>query len=133
MALVLIAPVAANARSERTVGWTPAQVWAGAVRFLRIDEGVAIVDKDADAGYVVFEYPDEGKTYRGALEVVAIEKDGGTVVKLILTIADRPDYVEAGMLERLERRLRDELGSPPSRPPPPKAPDKPKGDKPPPA
>jgi hypothetical protein len=74
---------------------------------------VAIVEKDADAGYVLFDLKEEGKTFRGALELVPFEKDGRQNVRLILRIEDRPEYVEVGMLDRLERKLRGERGQPP--------------------
>jgi hypothetical protein len=114
-ALAIAATPHADARTEKVVGWTQAKVFPAAVRFLRVDEGVKIVEKDADAGYVLFELKDEGKVFPGALELVTVEKDGVERVKLVLRIEDRPEYMEAGMLERLERKLRDELGPPPRR------------------
>ncbi len=116
------APPVAEARSEKIVRWEASKVFTTAVRFLRLDEGVKVVEKDADAGYVMFELTDDGKTFPGALELVTFDKDGQDAVRIILRIEDRPAYMEAGMLERLERKLRDELGPPPRREPPPKAP-----------
>jgi len=121
LALLVTQPAIADARSEKTVGWTAARVFPAAVRFLRVDEGVTIVEKDAEAGYVMFELTDEGQTFPGALELVALD-DGK--LRLVLRIEDRPDYMEVGMLDRLERKLRDELGPPPRT-------DKPKAPKPP--
>jgi len=122
-ALVLAMPADAGARSERTIGWTAARVFPTAVRFLRIDEHATIIEKDADAGYVIFDLPDEGKVYRGALEL-AVTSDDPPRLRLVLHIDDRPDYMEIGMLDRLERKLRDELGTPPK--PAPKPAPKPK-------
>ena len=118
-ALVLAMPADAGARSERTVGWTAARVFPTAVRFLRIDAHATIVEKDADAGYVLFDLKEEGHVFRGALELVAFEKDGRESVRMILRIEDRPEYVEVGMLDRLERKLRGEHGAPPKKDPPP--------------
>ena len=117
----------ATAKSEKTVVYGAAKVFPTAVRFLRVDEGVKIVEKDADAGYVMFELKDDGKTFAGALELIASENAGRPAVKLILRIEDRPSYVEQAMLERLERKLRAELGSepPPVNPTPPPAEKKP--------
>ena len=123
IAAALLAPAVAEARSEKVVGWELTRVFPTAVRFLRIDEGVAIVEKDAEAGYVLFDLTEEGKTFRGALELVAFKKDGRESVRIILRIEDRPEYVEVGMLERLERKLRGEHGPPPrneKKEPPPK-------------
>ncbi len=112
----------AGAKSEKTVHWSAEKIFPTAVRFLRIDEHVTIVDKDAANGYVIFDLPDEGKTYRGALEIVQVADDPPEV-KLELRIEDRPSYMEEGMLERLEQKLHDELGQPPEASP--KKPDKP--------
>ena len=114
------AAATAEARSEKAVGWDMRKVFPTAVRFLRIDERATIVEKDAEAGYVLFEITDEGKRFRGALELVRLEANGRETVRLVVTIEDRPEYVEVGMLDRLERKLRKEYGNPPA--PPPKEP-----------
>ena len=109
------------ARSEKTFAYPREQAWPTAVRFLVVDEHVKITEKDADAGYVVFELRDEGKTFRGALELVTLVRDGRSEVKFVLQIEDRPSWLEIAMLRRLEAKLQVELGSPapaPSRPPP---------------
>jgi len=120
LALLLAVPAPAVAKSEKTVVYAVEKVYPAAVRFLRVDEGVKIVEKDADAGYVMFELSQDGKTFPGALELVVGENAGRPAVKLVLRIEDRPSYVETAMLERLERKLRAELGSEP--PPVQKAP-----------
>jgi len=100
------------ARSEKTLAYPRDQAWPAAVRFLAVDERLRIVEKDPDAGYVLFELRDEGKLFRGALEVIAVAVDGRPVVRFVLAIEDRPSWLEAAMLGRLERKLRVELGSP---------------------
>lgn len=123
----------AAARSEKTLAYPRDQAWPAAVRFLVVDERLKVVDKDGDAGYVLFELREEGKTFRGSLEVITIVVDGRTLVRFVVSIEDRPSWIEVGMLNRLERKLRLELGSPapaPTRPrdppkDPPKAPEPP--------
>jgi hypothetical protein len=122
LALTLAAG-SAGARSDKTVAYPAAKVFPTAVRFLRVDERVTILEKDADAGYVLFELEQDGKTFPGALELVVTESSGRPAVRLVLRIEDRPSYVESAMLERLERKLRAELGSEP--PPPPRPAPKP--------
>lgn len=100
------------ARSEKTLDYPRDRVWAAAVRFLVVDEHVKVTDKDADAGYVVFELRDDGKLFRGALEVATVSRDGRSAVRFILQIEDRPSWLEIAMLRRLETKLRAELGSP---------------------
>jgi hypothetical protein len=114
-----VVPAPAWARSEKTLAYPRDQVWPTAVRFLAVDEHVKITEKDADAGYVTFELRDEGRPYRGSLEVVTVSRDGHSVVRFVLQIADRPSWMELAMLARLEDKLRAELGSP--SPPPRKA------------
>lgn len=104
----------AAARSERTTYHGYDQVWSSSVRFLRVDEGFEILEKDADAGYVLFAVKQDNKQFRGALELVRIKDERGRpAIRLVLRIEDRPTYVEIGVLERLERKLREEYGEPP--------------------
>lgn len=121
---------AASARTERGTAYTFEQVWPTAVRHLRVDEGFKIVDKDAETGYVVFELTDDGKVFAGALEVVQHVDGGRKVVKLVLTITDRPDYMEAQVLDRMLGKLRQEHGDPPRPSPQPPAKKKPAPEKP---
>jgi len=118
----------ASARSEKTLAYQRDQVWPAAVRFLVVDERVKVIEKDADAGYVLFELKDDGKIYRGSLEVMTVVKERRTSVRFVLQIEDRPDWIEVAMLTRLERKLRGELGTP--APPPAKDPPKEPGDEP---
>jgi hypothetical protein len=117
-------PSAAWARNEKLLGYSPSSVWSPLVRFVRVDENLKIVDKDAEAGYLIFELRQDKKVFRGTLEVIAASKDYGA--RVIIDIADRPSYVELAMLERLERKLIAELGPAPSPPKPPeRKPDRP--------
>lgn len=119
LAIALTASLA-EARSEKTLAYQREQVWPAAVRFLVVDERVKVIEKDPDAGYVTFEIKDDGKLYRGSLEVMTIEREKRKSVRFVLQIEDRPDYLEIAMLARLERKLRSELGSPAPAPSPPK-------------
>ena len=97
------------------------KVWPTSLRFLKIDEKVKIVEKDQEAGYVVFELTQDKKTFTGTAEYVQeTDRRGRKATKLIVKIADRPDYVEQGILDRFERKLREDLGPPPDPPPEPK-------------
>jgi hypothetical protein len=132
LAAGLVLPHPAWARSEKTLAYPRDQVWPTAVRFLAVDERVKITEKDAEAGYVVFELRDDGKTFRGALEVMTVTHDGRSSVRFVLQIADRPSWLELAMLARLEDKLRAELGSPqpPPSPPEPAPPAPPRKDEP---
>jgi hypothetical protein len=116
-----IGPDTAWARSEKTLEYPRDQVWSTAVRFLAVDEHAKITEKDAEAGYVMFELRDEGRGFRGSLEVATVNHEGHNAVRFVLQIADRPSWMELAMLARLEDKLRAELGSPTPPPPPRKA------------
>jgi hypothetical protein len=128
---IALAAAPAAARSEKTLAYPRDQVWPAAVRFLVVDEHLKVTEKDADAGYLLFEMKDDGKVFRGSLEVMTVVKDKRTSVRFVLQIEDRPDWIEIAMLTRLERKLRAELGTPappPSSPQdPPKQPPKDEG------
>ncbi len=117
LALVLSSGVA-EARSEKTLAYQRDQAWPTAVRFLRVDAKLKVIEKDADAGYVLFEFVEDKKTFRGSLEVIEVVKDGRKLVRFVVTIEDRPSWVEVEMLNKLERKLRVELGSPAPTPTP---------------
>jgi hypothetical protein len=126
-AVIAGAAAPAAARSEKLLAYPRDQAWPAAVRFLVVDERAKVTDKDADAGYVVFELRDDGKTFRGSLEIVSVVRDGRSAVRFVLQIADRPSWLEIAMLGRLESKLRAELGSPAPPPDaPPRKPDEPR-------
>jgi hypothetical protein len=134
---VLVAASPAFARSERTLAYPRDQAWPAAVRFIRVDENLKITDKDADAGYVMFELREDNKTFRGSIEVIDAKDEGRPAVRVVITLDDRPAWREIEMLDAFTKKLRDELGEPPPPPPPPPPPKKedpapPKKDAPPP-
>ncbi len=105
----------ASARVEAGSGYTKAQTFSCALRLLRVDRGYAIVEKDADAAYVLFEYPVSGQktAANGAVEIV--ETQAG--VKVFVQLPRMPSYYETVLRDALLRKLRDEYGPPPPKPP----------------
>jgi hypothetical protein len=100
----------ADARVEARSGYTKAQTFNGALRFLRVDKGYDVVEKDPDAAYVLFRYPLQGKaTANGSVEVV--ETSSG--IKLVVQLPQLPEYHEVVLRDALLKKLRDEYGSPP--------------------
>ncbi len=117
LSLMLLAPRDAVARTTRDLGWSFAQIWPSALRFLRVDERLEITERDADAGYLLFVYASDGKRFTGALELVRVkDAHDRDIVRLVLSIRDRPAYLEEALLDRLARKLRTELGDPPPAP-----------------
>ncbi|MBS1121624.1 MAG: hypothetical protein H6Q90_3852 [Deltaproteobacteria bacterium] len=127
-ATLVAAPGTGLARSEKILAYPRDSAWSTAVRFIVVDEHAKILEKDAEAGYVLFELRDDGKVYRGSLEVMTLSLDGQTTVRFVINLVDRPSWMEIGMLTRLQQKLRAELGSP--TPPPTPRPNEPRKDAP---
>jgi hypothetical protein len=111
-------PQGAAAKSERTVHHAFDKVWPTAIRHLAVEEGHDIVAKDADVGYVKFVVKDDGKEFKGALELIkGVDSSDNPVTRLVLRIEDRPTYMESGiltrMVEKLERERREDRRGPP--------------------
>jgi hypothetical protein len=120
--MVLLAPAAAQARSTSLVSYPQTEVWPTAIRFLRIDRGATIREKDLDSGYVLFELPEGGKNWKGSLELVrTADPDGRDATRVVVTLPDLPRHFEGVLLDKLAIKLKDEYGSP-AAPPPRKAP-----------
>src|SRR5262245_22943615 len=115
---LVLATSSAHARSEKTLAYPREPAWAAAVRFIRVNAGLKVIEKDAEAGYVLFEFKEEKKTFRGSLELIEVVKDGRKLVRFVMTIEDRPQWVEIELLTKLERKLRAELGAPAPEPTP---------------
>ena len=117
----------AQAKSSKKVLHSYEHVWPAAVRFLRVDEGLKISEKDAETGYILFELAAEGKVFPGAMELIR-RKDSSRrdTVEVQLDIRNRPSYIEKAILDRLQRKIRRELGFPK---PPPAPEEKPSEDK----
>ena len=67
----------------------------------------------------MFECPlEDKKIARGGMELFATKKEGRERVSIQLTLSDEPHGAELRWLELLERKLRDERGTPTPRPKP---------------
>lgn len=123
--LAALVPLVAGARTVETVPYPPSDVWSTAVRFLRVDRGYPIREKDETAGYVLFDYPERGRTYRGALELVATtDGDGRSATQVVVSLPDLPRHYELTLVDKLAAKMREERGPPaPARRRPPSPPD----------
>ena len=122
LALVLSAG-RVGARVEADSEYTKAQTYSGALRYLRVDLGFEVVEKDSDAAYLVFRYEPPGQQKNESLGTVEIV-DSGEHVRVFVRIPRMPEYHERVLRDGLLRKLKDEYGPPlPRKPePPPKAP-----------
>ncbi|MCC6522815.1 MAG: hypothetical protein IT373_09155 [Polyangiaceae bacterium] len=125
---------AAEARSTQDSPYTYEQTFGTTLRLLTVDLGYKITEKDAEWGYLLFEYDDptgSKQKPRGSFELV--RADGN--VRVVVQIPAVPSYHEQLLLDKLKRKLEADHGTPPKREKPPKKPkdgdkDKPDGDRP---
>jgi hypothetical protein len=112
---LLVAPAAA--RVDGSSGYSKAQTYSGALRYVRVDLGYEVVVKDPEAAYLIFKYAPPGAaknaTVTGTLEVV--EAAGG--VRLFVSLPRMPEYHERILRDGLLKKLKDEYGTPPAPPP----------------
>lgn len=113
VAIAIGLPRAGAARTDRELTYRENEIWNGAIRFLRVDSGFRILEKDRESGYVLFEYKDEGAPCTASFEMVRTTRDGRSFVRARIQIPQMPRYVEAVLMDRLVRKLRDEFGEPP--------------------
>ncbi len=103
----------ASAKSSSTVSYPFKQAWPTALRLLRIDEHYIVVEKDKDAGYIVFEIREKDRTFRGSMELARTKDDEDRdAVRMFVHIRKRPLYVESRLLSRMTAKLREEYGDP---------------------
>jgi hypothetical protein len=108
----------ATARVGGESEYSKAQTYSGALRYLRVDLGYEVVERDPGAAYLIFRYELPGQkkaTATGTVEVV--EADGH--VRLFVQIPTMPEYHERVLRDGLVKKLHDEYGAPPRKPPPP--------------
>jgi hypothetical protein len=110
--LFLAADVFAAANSE--LSYSLPEVFSAAVRFVRVDRGCKLIDQDPGVAFVTFEYVEDGHHRRGAVEMWKTAGGTGISVKL----GDEPHYMELRWLELIQRKLKDERGTPVPPPPP---------------
>lgn len=108
--------LAASARGSVELPWPLPQVYGTALRFVRVDRGCKITDKDPDAAFVMFECPNDDPhdkdrpAHHGALELVPVRVQGRDGVRAQVTLSDDPHYMEGRFLELFERKVKDERG-----------------------
>lgn len=129
---------AAGLSHSRVVPWPIPTVWPTAVRYLRVDRGYTIVDRDPEAGFILFEFPVESpscgscetRKASGSLELFATtDASGRPSSHLEVTTEGGATHLPYAIVDGLQAKLRDERGNPPPPPPkkdPPKDPDRPK-------
>lgn len=120
MAAMVVSPT----KHERTISYPLAQVWPATLRYLRVDQGYALVDRDSEAGFILFDIPiarrgGEERTARGSIEMFATEDmSGRPSVHVLISTEGGPTHLPHTLAEGLASKLKRERGAP--APPPPK-------------
>ena len=115
---LVLATGRATASVEAESGYTKNQTYNGALRYLRVDLGYEVTEKDPDAAYLLFRFFLDGRKApsNGSIEIVE-QRDS---VRLHVRVPDLPRYQEELLSDGLLRKLREEYGEPPPRRDPPK-------------
>jgi hypothetical protein len=104
----------ARARVGADSAYTKVQTYSGALRYLRVDLGYEVLEKDPEAAYLIFRYAPNGQAKdapTGTVEIV----DTDSRVKVFVQIPRMPEYHERVLRDGLLRKLREEYGVPPPR------------------
>ncbi|HYQ41569.1 MAG TPA: hypothetical protein VER11_06370 [Polyangiaceae bacterium] len=117
LAAGLLFAQSATARVGGDSEYSKAQTYSAALRYLRVDLGYEVVERDPDAAYLIFRYQTPGQNKSNATGTVEIVDADGHV-KLFVQIPSMPEYHERVLRDGLVRKLHDEYGTPPHKPPP---------------
>lgn len=122
-----IAAGSTRLQHSRVLPYPADQVWPAAIRYLRVDRGFSLVDRDRDAGFILFEFAvgsdANGPKGRGSVELVETTDVAGRVaVKLQISTDAGPVHLPHAIAEGLAAKLKTERGQPA---PPPSAPPSP--------
>lgn len=126
-------PMATRLQHTRVLSYPADQVWPTAIRYLRVDRAYEVVDRDRDAGFILFDFPLEHRPEtpgRGSLELVAtVDAAGRAAVRLVVSTDAGPTHLPHAIAEGLADKLKQERGqpAPPPSPTPPPEPAPPLG------
>lgn len=113
-AIVFTSPNAtANSALDSDYGYE--RTWNAALRMLRVDLGLKVVEKDEANGYLLFEYRSSesgNKVSQGSLELVR-PKEGDGPIHVIVQLPTMPRYHEQVIVDQLQRKMHVEYGDPP--------------------
>lgn len=122
-------PIATGAllRYERVLPYPVDLAWPTAIRYLRVDRGFEIADRDQDAGYILFEFEHGERKGRGSLELFATKDAAGRSASHVQVSTNLgPMHLPQAIVDGLSTKLKRERGQPP--PPPPREPSEPPKD-----
>ena len=121
-AMLVLPSERAHAKSAYDSAYGFDRTWNAGLRLVRVDLNLKVTEKDDQNGYLMFDYksPESGqKPVPGSMEFIK-GKDGG--VRVVVQIPQMPGYHEQVLVDQLSRKLKNEYGEPPKKPPVPSAP-----------
>jgi hypothetical protein len=129
-AAVMLTPPIAAAKASYESPYSYDRTWNAALRFLRVDRGFPITEKDDASGYILFDYRAESgaRPTPGSLELVRGREEDAPV-KVVVQLSQMPHFHEQVLIDELASKMRSDYGTPPPKkkkeppPPPPEAPD----------
>jgi hypothetical protein len=122
--LAMFFSTGASARSTFESPYGYERTWNAALRFVRVDNGWKITEKDESSGYLLFDYrsPEATKGTPGSLELVR-GHEGDDPVSVLVELPKMPQYHEQVVLDAFASKMRREYGDPPVHKHPGDAPD----------
>jgi hypothetical protein len=114
MLAIVFGSAGADAKSSYESPYGYDRTWQAAVRFVVVDMGWKVTDKDKDNGYISFDYrsPESSKASPGTFELVR-GSDADAPVSVLAQLPDMPHYHEEVILDGLKTKMRREYGDPP--------------------
>ncbi len=130
--VTMLAGPLAMLEHRRILSYPLDQVWTTAIRYLRIDRGFELTDRDEESGYLLFEFTlAEGGVGSGSLQMFAtVDVSGRPSASVQINTAAGPLHLPNSLLDGLAAKVRSERGQPkaPPTPEPPPEQDKPEDD-----
>ncbi len=123
-------PAGTRLSQSRVLPYPVDHVWGASIRYLRVDRDYAIVDRDPETGYIVFEIPLSGDIKgRGALEAFSTkDASGRESTQLQISTEAGPTHLPHTLLEGIAKKIKTERGQAPPPPRPTPTPPKDEGD-----
>jgi hypothetical protein len=125
-AVVAFSATGADAKSTYESRYGYERTWNAALRFVRVDSGWKILEKDEASGYLLFDYrsAESTKGTPGSFELVR-GHGSDDPVSVLAQLPQMPRYHEQVLLDGLAAKMRREYGDEPERkrPSEPQAPD----------
>ena len=117
-------------QNKRVLSYPYEQVWPTALRFLRLERSYEIKERDKEAGFMTFEFEENGRQVLGSLELLPTQDVAGRrAVQMIINTQNGSAHLPHSILDGIAKKIRVERGQP-TAPPPPKKPIAPQTDEP---